>query len=161
MKHCTTYVTWQLLCMCASAYMFVCSCVWFTQHRQRCDSALRCVCTPSGISPAQSWHFNACLRDCAKDWCFLIKVYFLVSFNLPFQNLFSFISPFFSLLCSAVNTSHLSQRSCLWLSSFGNIIYLDLNLCGLSPLQTLTCCKANQEPHWSLVATDAYDSSSL
>lgn len=127
-------------------------------HVHVCDSTARfeprccpAVCTPPGVPPEQSWHFNACLRDYTKDTavcCCLITVYFLCLYLLLFPShcrtlvlhallFFSLPSPaWLSTILTRISYSPVPPRgraSRQWLTSIGNIIYLDLNLCDLSP----------------------------
>lgn len=171
-KSCTANITWQRPCMCARAYMFGCACVWFCSTVRAAIPPCT-VCTPRGVSPAQSWHFNS-LRDCIKDClCLLPYLFFSQASSPPIFPPFSELSLFiFFLFPSPRDCQHSSPdilfptpprglASSLRVTCIGNFIYLDLNLSDLSPLGTSTYCITNQVPHWSRMATDVHDSSSL
>lgn len=108
-----------------------------------CDSAALPVCSPPGVSPAQSWHFNPCSRDCTK-----------ASLLLPHHRLFSLSSflPFFppSPSSSPLRACQQSSPGILFhtpplrtrIVPAANILLeilstWTLNLCDLSPLGDL------------------------
>lgn len=88
--------------LCSCIYICMCLCEIHTARLEL--RSCPALCAHPLVSPAHSWHFNSCLRDCAKDCCFFIKVYFLLP---AFAELSFFIPPCFS-----------SLQSCQHFSSF-------------------------------------------
>ena len=122
MKRCAANVTWQPPCMRARANIFA--------RARVCDSAAIPVCLPPGVSPAQSWHFNPCLRDCTQaSVCYSLTIAYFLCLHPP--------PPYSSLLLVSVSLSTILTRYPISHSSpedshcacgshpIGNIIYLD------------------------------------